>query len=98
MSATIEFARWIAVDWGNTHQRAWAIDADGGVRAHVARTRDPRDIPPDAWEAALLDLIGDWLGMGAHHGLGLRHDRWAWWPVRGGLSPGSGKARRYAAK
>ena len=64
MSATIEFARWIAVDWGNTHQRAWAIDADGGVRAHVARTRDPRDIPPDAWEAALLDLIGDWLGMG----------------------------------
>ena len=64
MSATIEFARWIAVDWGNTHQRAWAIGADGGVRAHVARERDPRDIPPDAWEAALLDLIGDWLGMG----------------------------------
>lgn len=63
MSATTEFAAWIAVDWGNSCQRAWAMGADGRVKAHAEIKRGPRDIPPDGWEDALLELIGDWLGM-----------------------------------
>lgn len=64
MSAQSYFADWIAVDWGNSCQRAWAIGADGQICAEVQRASTSRDILPGAWEAALRGLIGDWLGIG----------------------------------
>ena len=56
---------WIAVDWGTTHLRAWAMD-EAGVALDAKRsdagmaTLDGRD----AFEQALLALIEPWLTSG----------------------------------
>jgi len=52
----------IAVDWGSTNLRAWALDAHHVV---LARTSSPRGMlslsGPDAFEQALLETLEDWL-------------------------------------
>jgi 2-dehydro-3-deoxygalactonokinase len=35
MSGSSSYADWIAVDWGTTHLRAWAMAEDGTVRAEA---------------------------------------------------------------
>ena len=57
MSATPTYADWIAVDWGSSTARAWAIAADGTILAEAMRP-----IAPAVGRAMLTDLIGDWLG------------------------------------
>lgn len=51
---------WIAVDWGTTRLRAWAMS---GTQVLDARTSDKGmgALTPDQFEPALLDLVGDWL-------------------------------------
>lgn len=54
---------WVAVDWGTTRLRAWAMSGET-----VLDRRDSADgmgrLSPDGFEPALLALIGDWLGRG----------------------------------
>ena len=52
---------WIAVDWGTTNLRVWAMGTGGAVLDHAASGQGMLHLAPDAFEPALLDLIGDWL-------------------------------------
>ena len=52
---------WIAVDWGTSSFRAWAMGDDGTVLGHTASDRGMGGLQPSAFEAALLDGIGAWL-------------------------------------
>lgn len=50
---------WIAVDWGTSHVRAWAMAGDRPV-AQAASDRGMGKLAPEGFEPALLDLIRDW--------------------------------------
>ncbi len=52
---------WIAVDWGTTHLRAWAIGPGGEVLADAASEDGMGTLGRDGFEPALLRLVGDWL-------------------------------------
>jgi len=59
---------WIAVDWGTTHMRAYAIDHDGGVIARgrgqgmgALSTGAVGDARRADFEAALLGVVEPWL-------------------------------------
>lgn len=54
-------ARWIAIDWGTSNMRAWAIGADGGVLARGDSARGMGQLTPSQFEPALLEVIEDWL-------------------------------------
>lgn len=52
---------WIAVDWGTTNLRTWAMDTDGSIlseRESNAGMATARDL---GFEVHLLELISDWL-------------------------------------
>ncbi len=51
---------WIALDWGTTHLRAWAMD-DNRILAHRATADGMANLNTEAFEPALLAHIGDWL-------------------------------------
>lgn len=57
-------ADWIAVDWGVTSLRAWAMGPNGTVLAKARSDKGMGSLLPDDFEAALLDLITDWLAAG----------------------------------
>lgn len=52
---------WIAVDWGTTHLRAWAIARDGAVLAEGQSDKGMGALARDDFEPALLALIAEWL-------------------------------------
>lgn len=52
---------WIAVDWGTTQLRAWALSAGGEVLQHAASARGMGSLAVDQFEGALLELIDGWL-------------------------------------
>jgi 2-dehydro-3-deoxygalactonokinase len=54
-------ADWIAVDWGTTHLRAWAMGPAGEVLAEAASDEGMGALRPDGFEPALLRLAGAWL-------------------------------------
>lgn len=54
---------WIAVDWGTTHLRAYAMQGDT-VLAEASSDQGMGSLPRDGFEPALLALIGPWLGGG----------------------------------
>ena len=54
---------WIAVDWGTTHLRAWAMGTDG-IRAEASSGDGMGQLAPHAFEAALIRLIDPWLSPG----------------------------------
>lgn len=58
-------AHWIAVDWGTSNLRAWAMGADNSVLAEASSDRGMGGLTPPEYEGALLALCGDWLGDGA---------------------------------
>ncbi len=64
MSGSSSYADWIAVDWGTTHLRAWAMSDDGTVRAEARSDDGMGHLARDAFEPALLSLIEPWLGSG----------------------------------
>lgn len=49
---------WIAVDWGTSNLRVWVFGADGALIDHAASDRGMGQLASDAFEGALLDLIG----------------------------------------
>ena len=51
---------WIAVDWGTSNLRAWAMGPDG-PEAEASSDKGMGKLKPDEFEAALLDLISPWL-------------------------------------
>lgn len=63
MSAQTRYADWIAVDWGTSRLRAWAIGAQGDILAHASSDTGMGGLSPDAFEPALIDLIEDWVGV-----------------------------------
>lgn len=52
---------WIAVDWGSSFARAWAMRADGEILAAQASQQGAVKLRPEQFEVALLDLIQAWL-------------------------------------
>ena len=54
---------WIAVDWGTSNLRAWAMGVDG-VLAEASSDEGMGKLTREQFEPALLRLIGPWLGVG----------------------------------
>ncbi len=63
MSGAATYADWIAVDWGTTHLRAWAMVGDQ-PKAEATSADGMGTLARDAFEPALLRLIEPWLGRG----------------------------------
>ncbi len=63
MNAATTYADWIAVDWGTTHLRAWAMVGDM-ARAEASSADGMGKLDRDGFEPALLRLIEPWLGQG----------------------------------
>ena len=57
-------ADWIAVDWGTSNLRAWAIGADGGILHEASSASGMAKLKREEFEPALLALIGNWLPAG----------------------------------
>lgn len=55
---------WIAVDWGTSNLRVWAMGADG-ILAHAQSDDGMGKLSRDQFEPALLRLIGPWLVAGS---------------------------------
>ncbi|MBA3908362.1 MAG: 2-keto-3-deoxy-galactonokinase [Rhodobacter sp.] len=55
---------WIAVDWGTSNLRAWAMGPEGQVLAEAMSEDGMGKLVRDAFEPALLRLIGHWIGGG----------------------------------
>ncbi|MCT8158905.1 2-dehydro-3-deoxygalactonokinase [Pseudoruegeria sp. SHC-113] len=62
MSGESAYCEWIAVDWGTSHLRVYAIAADGSVRAEGQSEKGMGALTPEGFEPALLELIDGWLG------------------------------------
>lgn len=54
-------ADWIALDWGTSNVRAWAMGADGRPLASAESDQGMGSLLPDQFEAALLALVEGWL-------------------------------------
>jgi 2-dehydro-3-deoxygalactonokinase len=54
---------WIAVDWGTSRLRAWAMGPDGPL-AQAASDKGMNGLAPEEFEPALLELIAPWLTPG----------------------------------
>ena len=52
---------WIAVDWGTTNLRTWAMAADGRVLAEATSDEGMSKLSREGFEPALLRLISPWL-------------------------------------
>jgi 2-dehydro-3-deoxygalactonokinase len=57
-------ADWIAVDWGTTNARAWAMRGDAEVLAEARSDKGMGRIVRADYEPALLAMVGGWLGPG----------------------------------
>ncbi|TDH37636.1 2-dehydro-3-deoxygalactonokinase [Pseudohoeflea suaedae] len=60
-STTSHALDWIAVDWGTTSLRAWAVAADGSVIAQASSDKGMGKIGRADYEPALLELVGPWI-------------------------------------
>ncbi len=52
---------WIAVDWGTSNLRLWAMDGSGAVVAAHSSAQGMGTLTPDAFEPALLELLAPYL-------------------------------------
>lgn len=57
-------ADWIAVDWGTSTMRAWAMGAGDKVLARISSGKGMGQLQPHEFEAALIDAVGGWLDGG----------------------------------
>ena len=55
---------WIALDWGTSNLRAWAMSGSGTVLDERGSDAGMGSLTPDAFEPALLNLASDWIGEG----------------------------------
>ena len=51
---------WIAIDWGTTNLRGWAMGNDG-ILAEASSDKGMSSLKPAEFEPALLAMIGPWL-------------------------------------
>lgn len=58
-------AGWIAVDWGTSRLRAWAMGAGDAPLAQAQAATGMGSLAPQDYEAALIALVGGWLGEDA---------------------------------
>ena len=63
MTSELTYCDWIAVDWGTSRLRAWAMQGDT-VRAEARSDKGMSQLSRDGFEDALLELIDGWLGAG----------------------------------
>ena len=63
MTADRIAAEWIAVDWGTSNLRAWAMGPTG-VLAQAVSDRGMSTLTPPDYESVLISLVSDWLGDG----------------------------------
>ena len=61
MTAGRAYADWIAVDWGTTNLRAWAMKGDRPI-ASAESDRGMGTLTPSDFEPTLIDLVSPWLG------------------------------------
>ena len=54
-------ANWIAVDWGTSNMRAWAMTASGTVLAEATSDKGMGRLAQDQFEPAFLDVVADWI-------------------------------------
>ena len=54
-------ANWIAVDWGTSNMRAWAMSASGTVLAEAGSDQGMSKLDRSDFEPALLAVIKDWI-------------------------------------
>ncbi|MCK0096560.1 2-dehydro-3-deoxygalactonokinase [Yoonia sp. F2084L] len=52
---------WVAVDWGTSNMRAWAMSASDTVLAEATSDQGMGKLTRDRFEPALLAAIGDWI-------------------------------------
>ena len=52
---------WIAVDWGTSRLRAWAMGADGSVLQAAQSDMGMGALTPAGFETALLEVAGEWI-------------------------------------
>lgn len=64
MTSETEYADWIAVDWGTSNLRAWAM-RNGKPVADAFSDQGMATLGPDKFEPTLLGLIEPWLGAAA---------------------------------
>ncbi|MEM1232794.1 MAG: 2-dehydro-3-deoxygalactonokinase [Pseudomonadota bacterium] len=57
-------ADWIAVDWGTSNLRAWAMSASGAELWSGASDKGMGALKPEHFEGALLDVVAPMLGAG----------------------------------
>ncbi len=57
-------ANWIAVDWGTSSLRAWAMDAEGQDLATASSDQGMGQLTPRDFEATLCALVEPWLSAG----------------------------------
>ncbi len=62
MSGEAKYADWIAVDWGTSHLRAWAMRGDNAV-AEATSDKGMGTLDKSGFEPALIELIDPWLGQ-----------------------------------
>lgn len=53
-------ASWIAVDWGTSNVRAWAMDG-ASIIASASGNRGMGSLTPEEFEPAFFELAGDWV-------------------------------------
>ena len=54
-------ADWIAVDWGTSNMRAWAMSASGAVLAEASGVDGMGKLTKDGFEPALLQITQGWI-------------------------------------
>lgn len=67
MSGRASYCDWIAVDWGTSRLRAWAMRGDGPVAEAVAEAASDKGmgvLDRGGFEPALVELVEGWLGAG----------------------------------
>ena len=64
MNAARATADWIAVDWGTSNLRAWAMSRSGGELWSGASDKGMGVLKPEHFEGALLDVVAPMLGAG----------------------------------
>ena len=55
---------WIAIDWGTTHLRAWAMSNTGEIIDMATSDEGMANLSSNAFEPALLSIISGWLPDG----------------------------------
>lgn len=66
-AATLTDIAWVAVDWGTTHLRALAMDAQGRDLAALASRQGMGALDRDDYEPVLRALLAPWLGERVLH-------------------------------